>query len=170
MKSKNKLFKFLFTIPVVIYSLLLIFLPLVYIFVISFFKSDGYGGMIEVFTLQNYIQLFDMVYVKIFTQSIIIALVVTFICILIAYPFALAISHKSKIIQKVLTTLVMVPFLTNSLIRMYGWIVLLRKSGVINRFLLDLSLINNPLELMYNNFGIIVGMVYTFTVYDITCL
>ena len=118
--------------------------------------------MIEVFTLQNYIQLFDMVYVKIFTQSIIIALVVTFICILIAYPFALAISHKSKIIQKVLTTLVMVPFLTNSLIRMYGWIVLLRKSGVINRFLLDLSLINNPLELMYNNFGIIVGMVYTF--------
>ena len=162
MRSKNNLFKFLFTVPVVIYSLLLIFLPLVYIFVISFFKSDGYGGMIEVFTLQNYIQLFDMVYVKIFTQSIIIALVVTFICSLIAYPFALAISHKSKIIQKVLTTLVMVPFLTNSLIRMYGWIVLLRKSGVINRFLLDLSLINNPLELMYNNFGIIVGMVYTF--------
>ena len=162
MRSKNNLFKFLFTVPVVIYSLLLIFLPLVYIFVISFFKSDGYGGMIEVFTLQNYIQLFDMVYVKIFTQSIIIALVVTFICILIAYPFALAISHKSKIIQKVLTTLVMVPFLTNSLIRMYGWIVLLRMSGVINRFLLDLSLINNPLELMYNNFGIIVGMVYTF--------
>ena len=162
MRSKNNLFKFLFTVPVVIYSLLLIFLPLVYIFVISFFKSDGYGGMIEVFTLQNYIQLFDMVYVKIFTQSIIIALVVTFICILIAYPFALAISHKSKIIQKVLTTLVMVPFLTNSLIRMYGWIVLLRKFGVINRFLLDLSLINNPLELMYNNFGIIIGMVYTF--------
>lgn len=162
MKSKNRLFKFLFTTPVIIYSLLLIFLPLVYIFIISFFKSDGYGGMIETVTLQNYIQLFDMVYVKIFTQSIIIALVVTFICILIAYPFALSISHKSKITQKVLMTLVMVPFLTNSLIRMYGWIVLLRKSGVINRLLLDLSLINNPLELMYNNFGIIVGMVYTF--------
>ena len=162
MKSKDRLFKFLFISPVVIYSLLLILLPLIYIFVISFFKSDGYGGMIEVFTLGNYIQLFDMVYVKIFTQSIIIALVVTFICILIAYPFALAISHKSKITQKVLMTLVMVPFLTNSLIRMYGWIVLLRKSGVINRFLLDFSLINNPLELMYNNFGIIIGMVYTF--------
>ena len=161
MRSKNNLFKFLFTVPVVIYSLLLIFLPLVYIFVISFFKSDGYGGMIEVFTLQNYIQLFDMVYVKIFVQSIWIAIVVTFICVLIAYPFALAISHKSKITQKVLMTLVMVPFLTNSLIRMYGFIVLLRKSGVINRFLLDLNLIDGPLQLMYNNFGIIVGMVYT---------
>ena len=161
MKNKNRLFKFLFTVPVVIYSILLIFLPLVYIFIISFFKSDSYGGMIKVLTFQNYIQLFNFVYIKIFIQSIIIALIVTFICILIAYPFSLAISHKSKITQKVLMTLVMVPFLTNSLIRMYGWIVLLRKFGVINKFLLDLNLIVNPLQLMYNNFGIIVGMVYT---------
>ena len=78
MENKNKLFKFLFTGPVVVYSILLIFLPLIYIFVISFFKSDGYGGMVETITLGNYIQLFDMVYVKIFIQSIIIALVVTF--------------------------------------------------------------------------------------------
>lgn len=161
MKSNNKLFKFIFTTPVIIYSILLIFLPLVYIFVISFFKSDGYGGMIHTITLQNYIQLFDIVYVKIFIQSIFIALIVTLICILITYPFVLAISHKSKITQKVLMTLVMVPFLTNSLIRMYGWIVLLRKSGVINKLLLDLNLIDGPLQLMYNNFGIIVGMVYT---------
>lgn len=161
MKSKNKLFKFLFTAPVVVYSILLIFLPLVYIFVISFFKSDGYGGMIHTVTLQNYIQLFDLVYIKIFVQSILIAIIVTFICILISYPFSLAVSHKSKITQKVLMTLVMVPFLTNSLIRMYGWIVLLRKSGVINSTLLNLNILDSPLELMYNNFGIIVGMVYT---------
>ena len=161
MKEKNKLFKFLFTAPVVVYSILLIFLPLVYIFIISFFKSDGYGGMIETITFQNYIQLFDLVYVKIFSQSIFIALVVTVMCILITYPFVLAISHKSLVVQKVLMTLVMVPFLTNSLIRMYGWIVLLRKSGVVNNILLDLNLIDGPLQLMYNNFGIIVGMVYT---------
>lgn len=161
MKNKNRLFNFVFTTPVVIYSLLLIFLPLAYIFVISFFKNDGYGGMIQILTLQNYIQLFDIVYVKIFIQSIFIALIVTFICVLITYPFVLAISHKSKITQKVLTTLVMVPFLTNSLVRMYGWIVLLRKSGVVNKLLLDLNLIDSPLQLMYNNFGIIVGMVYT---------
>lgn len=161
MDNKNKLFKFLFTIPVILYSIFLIFLPLVYIFVISFFKSDGYGGMIQTITLSNYFQLFNLVYLKVFIQSIMIALIVTFICVLISYPFALAISHKSKIIQKVLMTLVMVPFLTNSLIRMYGFIVLLRKSGVINSILLKFSIINNPLELMYNNFGIIIGMVYT---------
>ena len=161
MENKNKLFKFIFTVPVVVYSILLIFLPLVYIFVISFFKNDGYGGMIETITLKNYIQLFDIVYMKIFIQSISIAVIVTLICILITYPFVLAVSHKSKVVQKVLMTLVMVPFLTNSLIRMYGWIVLLRKSGVINTLLLKLNLVDTPLELMYNNFGIIVGMVYT---------
>lgn len=161
MKSRNNLFKFLFTAPVVIYSILLIFLPLAYIFIISFFKSDSYGGMIYTVTLQNYIQLFDIVYIKIFIQSISIAVIVTLICMLISYPFALAVSHKSKITQKVLMTLVMVPFLTNSLIRMYGWIVLLRKSGVINSMLLKFNLIDGPLQLMYNNFGIIVGMVYT---------
>ena len=158
---KNKLFKTIFLLPVIVYSLFLILLPLIYIFIISFFKSDSYGGMIETITLQNYIQLFDYVYIKIFIQSIIIAVIVTLICIFIAYPFSLAVSHKSKVKQKVLMTLVMVPFLTNSLIRMYGWIVLLRRNGVVNQSLISLGLIDNPLSLMYNNFGIIVGMVYT---------
>ena len=147
--------------PVIIYSILLIFLPLLYVFVISFFKSDSYGGMIKTFTLSNYIQLFDVVYIKIFLKSILIALVVTFICIMLSYPFVIAITHKNKLTQKVLMTLVMVPFFTNSLIRMYGWIVLLRKSGVINQVLFSTGLIDNPLKLMYNNLGIIIGMVYT---------
>ena len=158
---KNKILRWIFILPVIIYSVLLIILPLIYIFIISFFKSDSYGGMIQTFTLNNYIQLFNDVYVKIFLQSIIIALIVTFICILISYPFSLAVSHKSKVTQKVLMTLVMVPFLTNSLIRMYGWIVLLRKYGVINQVLFGMNIIDKPLALMYNDFGIIIGMVYT---------
>jgi len=158
---RDKLFKIFFTLPVVIYSLVLILLPLLYIFVISFFKSDSYGGMIETLTFQNYSLLFDSVYIKIFLKSFLIATVVTFFSILITYPFVLAVSHKSKRIQKVLMTLVMVPFLTNSLIRMYGFIVLLRKSGIINQLLLGIGVIDNPLPLMYNNFGIIIGMIYT---------
>ena len=55
----------------------------------------------------------------------------------------------------------MIPFLTNSLIRTYGWIVLLRKNGVINSALIGTGLINGPLSLMYNNLGIIIGMTYT---------
>ena len=158
---KNKFYKWLFTGPVIIYSIILIFLPLLYVFIISFFKSDSYGGMIETITFNNYIQLFNAVYIKIFVKSMLIALVVTFICIILSYPFVIAITHKEKLTQKILMTLVMVPFFTNSLIRMYGFIVLLRKSGVINEVLISTGMINSPLKLMYNNFGIIVGMVYT---------
>ena len=159
---KNKTLRFIFITPVILYTLLLIVLPLLYILTISFFKSDFYGGMIYDFTLENYKELFNLVYLRIFINSIVIALVTTLICILISYPFVLAISHKSKKAQQIIMTLVMVPFLTNSLIRMYGWIVLLRKSGAINELLLNFNIIDNPLNLMYNNIGIIIGMVYTF--------
>ena len=159
---KNKTLRFIFLTPVIIYTFCLIVLPLLYILTISFFKSDFYCGMIYDFTLENYKELFNFVYLRIFINSILIALVTTLICILISYPFVLAISHKSKKIQQIIMTLVMVPFLTNSLIRMYGWIVLLRKSGAINELLLNFNIIDNPLSLMYNNIGIIIGMVYTF--------
>ena len=160
MKSK-KVWKFFFLAPVIIYVSLLIALPLLYILLISFFKSDYYGGMIHTFTIQNYIDVFDQVYISVFLESFLIAFITTVICVLISYPFVLAISHKKPRTQKILMTLVMVPFLTNSLIRMYGWLVLLRKSGVINHVLLGTGIIHEPLSLMYNNFGILIGMVYT---------
>ena len=159
--KNNKIIRFVFTFPVIVYSIFLIFLPLVYIFIISFFESDSYGGMIKNFTLNNYHELFNSVYIGIFLKSFLIALITTFFCIIISYPFVLAISRKNKRIQKILITLVMVPFLTNSLIRMYGFIVLLRKYGVINQVLMNLGIIHDPLNLMYNNFGILIGMIYT---------
>ena len=159
--KNNKLIKAIFCLPIIIFSLLLIALPLIYIISISFFKSDSYGGILYTITLENYTELFSFVYLKIFLYSFLIALITTIICILIAYPFTLAISHKSKRTKKILITMVMLPFLTNSLIRMYGWIVLLRKSGIVNSLLIEGNLISSPLNLMYNNFGVIVGMVYT---------
>lgn len=159
--KKNNLVKWIFILPIIIYTVFLIALPILYIIIISFFKSDSYGGMVHTITFQNYIELFDVVYLKIFLKSALIAIVTTIICVFVSYPFVLAVSHKSKKTQQILMTLVMVPFLTNSLIRMYGWIVLLRKSGVINSLLLGIGALEEPLSLMYNTFGIIVGMVYT---------
>ena len=158
---KNKLFKGIFVTPVIIYSILLIFLPLVYVLFLSFCKSDSYGGMLYEFTLSNYIEIFDLTYLKIFFKSCLIALLSTFLCVLISYPFALIIRTKSKKVQELTTKLIMIPFLTNSLIRTYGWIILLRKYGIINNLLMSSGLTEEPLSLMYNGFGIIVGMTYT---------
>lgn len=161
MKNKKSIFSIALTLPVIIYSIVLILLPLLYVLAISFLKSDNYGGMINEITLQNYITIFDVVYIKVFLKSFLIALITTIVCILISYPFAIFVSSKKPYMQKILTTLVIVPFLTNSLIRMYGWIVLLRKEGIINNTLEFLGLIDKPLQLMYNDLGIIIGMVYT---------
>ena len=161
MNKKSSLEKYLFTIPVIVYSLLLILLPILYVLLISFFKSDSYGGMVYTFTLSNYIEIFNITYIKIFLKSIGIALITTIICLFIAYPFAISLMSKKETTRNLLIKLVMVPFLTNSLIRTYGWIVLLRKNGIINSALIGTGVINSPLSLMYNNIGIIIGMVYT---------
>ena len=102
-----------------------------------------------------------MTYIKMLLKSSLIAIVTTFICILISYPFALILRNKSEHIKNLTTKLIMVPFLTNSLIRTYGWIILLRKNGIINKFLTSLGIIAFPLNLMYNKLGIIIGMTYT---------
>ena len=161
MNKKRSIEKYLFTVPVIIYSLLLILLPLLYVLLISFFKSDSYGGMVYTFTLSNYMEIFNITYIKIFLKSIGIALITTVICLCIAYPFAISLMSKKETTRNLLIKLVMVPFLTNSLIRTYGWIVLLRKNGIINSALIGTGIINAPLSLMYNNIGIIIGMVYT---------
>ena len=159
--KKRGLLKILFLTPTIIYSLLLILLPLVYILFLSFCENDSYGGIIYKFSLSNYAMIFDKTYLRIFIISTLIALAATFICICIAYPFALILREKSEKTRNLATKLVMVPFLTNSLIRTYGWIVLLRKTGVINSALLSLGVIKSPLSLMYNNLGVVIGMAYT---------
>ena len=159
--KKSKFLKYLTTIPVTIYALLLIVVPLLYIFIISFFESDNYGGMNIIFTLKNYITLFDVVYLKVFFKSFLIGGITTLICLLIAYPFCLCLRKQNDRIQKISILLVMLPFVTNSLIRTYGWIVLLRKEGVINSFFKSLGFIKESFSFMYNDFGIIVGLVYT---------
>ena len=161
MKKNNKLFKYIFLAPIVIYSLVLILLPLLYIFFLSFCKNDSYGGIIYTPTLSNYIEIFNITYLKILLKSSGVALIATLICICISYPFALILRERSEETRNFMTKLVMIPFLTNSLIRTYGWIVLLRKNGVINTGLLGTGIIDTPLNLMYNNLGIVIGMSYT---------
>ena len=99
--------------------------------------------------------------VRTFFVSVLVGLITTFICLLISYPFAIFLRDKPERTRNLIIKLVMVPFLTNSLIRTYGWITLLRKSGVINTSLLSLGIINTHLDLMYNNLGVVIGMVYT---------
>lgn len=159
--SRPSFFQIVFTAPIIIYSILLILLPLLYILFISFQTPDGYGGIEYQPTLENYAEAFNPSYLAIYGRSFLIGLATTFICLVIAYPFAIFLRDKSTKTQNLIITLVMIPFLTNSLIRTYGWLTLLRSHGVINSALLGLGIIQNPLDLLYNDGALILGMVYT---------
>ena len=106
MKNKTSVFKVAITLPVIIYAIFLILIPIGYILLISFFRSDSYGGMISELTLQNYAMIFEDVYVKVCLKSFLIALITTVLCIVIAYPFTIYVNQKSETVKKVLSTLV----------------------------------------------------------------
>lgn len=162
MKTKsNRFFQFVVLAPIIVYSVVLVVLPLLYVLFLSFLSSDSYGGIVYSFSLQNYFKILDPVYLGVFLKSFFIAFITTVLCILIAYPFCIFVSQKSPKIQKIMISMVMIPFLANSLIRTYGWVILLRKEGVINSLLSIFGMVDQPLSLMYNYFGIIIGMVYT---------
>lgn len=160
MKRKDP-FKLVSIIPVYIWMVLFIVIPLVYVFLMSFMRKGTYGGVELGFSIQNYLNIFQPTYLYIFGESLLLAFITTAICLVIAYPFTYFVSQKTSVPQTIFMALVIIPFMISSLIRIYSWITLLRKNGIINTILIDAKIISSPLELVYNNTGIVIGMVYT---------
>jgi spermidine/putrescine transport system permease protein len=146
--------------PVSTWMILLVAIPFIYVFAMSFMNKGAYGGVVIGFTLNNFKQVFDPLYLKVFGESFLISAFATIICIIIAYPFTYFIAQKSNIKKTIFMAMVIVPFLVSSLIRLFGWINLLRKDGILNSMLLKLGLIHEPLQLVYNTTGVMIGLVY----------
>jgi spermidine/putrescine transport system permease protein len=147
--------------PVVFWLCVFVLLPVLYVFIISFLKKGPIGGVIPEFTEKNYTGMFQILYARIFLRSAWTSLLVTVLCLLLGYPLAYIIARAGNRIKLVLVMLVMLPFWTNSLIRIYGWITILRTDGLINRLLTILGIIKEPFQLLYNDGAVMIGMVYT---------
>ncbi|MCS7229782.1 MAG: ABC transporter permease [Candidatus Kryptonium sp.] len=160
-----------FLIPTLIILVFFFLIPLLIMFYYSFLQRGVYGGFepIEnikeyVFSLawlKNYIRVFDSLYIPIYLRSIYIAFLTTLICLLIGYPIAYYIAMKVKPEHKIIYLfLIIVPLWTSFLIRTYAWILILRDEGLVNLFLLKIGLIDKPLPLLYNEFSVLLGLVY----------
>lgn len=147
--------------PVITYMVSFLAVPLLLIILVSFFKRGVYGDINYVFTLTNYIRMFDPLYLRIIWISLIISFITTVVCLLFGYPFAYFIARAPKKFRVVLMMLIIVPFWTNSLVRTYAWIILLRTEGIINIYLMKLGFIQEPLTMLYNQGAVLVGLVYT---------
>ncbi len=146
--------------PVTLIMILLIAVPLLYVAVMSFCSIDEFYNVTFDFTLDNYVRLANADYLKIYGQSIAIALITTIICILIGYPFSYIIARTKSKKKKILYMLVIIPFWTNSLIRIYGWRNFLGSSGWLNGLLMKIGLVSQPVDFLYKQGTTILGMVY----------
>jgi len=147
--------------PATLYLVIFFLAPLVIVFVYSFLKRGPYGQLVWEFNLQNYVRVIDSLYLKIFWNSLILALASTIGCLLLAYPFAYYIARRpSARTRNILLVFVMIPFWTNFLIRTYAWRVILGGDGPINSVLLRLGLIQEPLTLLFTDGAVLIGLIY----------
>jgi spermidine/putrescine transport system permease protein len=147
--------------PVVFWMLAFVALPLVLVIVVSFFTRGLYGDIDYLFTLENYSRMLNPLYFKILWSSLEISFFTTVLCLILGYPFAYFVARAPRRIRSILLMLIIIPFWSNSLVRTYAWIVLLRTEGLINTFLIQLRIISEPLKLLYNETGVLIGLVYT---------
>lgn len=141
---------------------LFLVLPCALVVVLSFFERGTYGGIDYIFTLENYSRAADRLYLGILLTSLKIAGLATLIAFVLGYPIAYLIATAPARWQKILLLLAVLPFWTNYLIRTYAWIVILNRQGLINGLLSWLGLTGEPVDLLYNEFAILVGLVYAY--------
>ncbi len=166
-----------FLLPGGLWLLLFFLAPLSLIWVVSFGERSGPVDIIVTGTLANYVEAFDPLYLKIFWKSVWIAVAATAVTLLVGFPVALAISFAPARIKPLLLLLVILPFWTNLLIRTYAMIAVLRTRGYLNFGLealwdaagtgLDVLGLGplprfQPLELLYNDAAVIIGIVYVY--------
>ena len=145
--------------PHVVWSVLFIIAPLIFVVYYAFTDSEGS------FTLSNIGELFQASYLEVFLRSLCFAFLATVICLVIAYPIAYFMSKASPSKQKILIMLVMLPQWLNFLIRTYSWMALLEDTGIINNILGALGI--GPLHMINTSGAVILGMVYNYLPYMI---
>lgn len=140
--------------------LLFTLIPMLMVLVVSVLTRDETHLIDPVVTLENYRRLLDPVYLRVFTDSVATAGLSTLACLCLAYPFAYLLSRVNPAWRPVLLTLVIVPFWTNSLVRIYAIRSLLAAKGALNSVLLALGWINEPVRLLYTGWAVGLGLIY----------
>jgi spermidine/putrescine transport system permease protein len=151
----------IFITPAAVLMLLTIALPAAIIVVYSVLSRGAYGGVELPWTVENYTRLIDPLYGGILLRSFALAAAATALCILLGFPLALFIAQSGPR-KNLYLSLVILPFWTSFLIRLYAWMFLLRDTGLINTALQSLGLIRQPLPLLYNTGAVLLGLVYGF--------
>ncbi|MEK7486108.1 MAG: ABC transporter permease [Planctomycetota bacterium] len=171
----SNLQKWVTLLPAGLWLTVFFLFPLGIVLIYSFCeKKNAFGGIRYNFTLQNYVKIFESVeitnpethqpepsylHLKPLWRSSKIAIINTLLCLIIGYPVAYFIATRRRN-KNFFLMLVMLPFWTSFLIRTYSWMMILRTEGILNSVLISLNIINQPLDLLYNEKAILIGLFY----------
>jgi len=147
-------------VPILVWIGFLVGIPLIFVFVLSFLSRDSLGNIVFQFTLENYQRVFDPIYLRVFYNSLLLAVLASLVTLVIGYPIAYITSNLGPKKRALSIGLIMLPFWISSLLRTYGWMILLGNAGIVNNVLRALGVIDRPLSLMYKFGTTLVGTAY----------
>lgn len=145
--------------PVSVWMVLFVTIPMLYIIYVSFMSRGVFGDVVYEFSLESYQTLLDSTYFKVIVKSLQVALFTTVACLLLGYPFAYYIARKPPEVASRLIMLIMIPFWTNSLMRLNSWLLLFQTSGPVNTFLQWAGITSEPITFIYTDPLVMLGLV-----------
>lgn len=155
-----------------VFLLVFFFTPLAIMLVYSFLTPGLYGGVEWKFFHLNYGRIlgwadtkyekFDPVYLWIFLRSLRLAALTVLTTLLVSYPAAFWVSRMRPALKEVSIFLVTLPFFVSLIVRLFAWVLILRPTGFLNQALMGLGLTSEPIEFLYTDFAVIIGMTYVF--------
>lgn len=157
----------LLLLPIYVFTLLFVFVPLVYLIVLSFMSRAEVWGVEAEFTFENYLRILEPLYLNTFKESLQLAFLSTGCILLIGYPFGYFMALLPQKWKARMMLLLMIPFWTSALVRINGWIIMFRSNGVLDKILMGLQITEKPLKLLYTYPAVVVGMIYALLPYMI---
>ncbi len=146
--------------PLYLFTILFVALPILYMFLLSVLTQSQVWGVEFDFTLDHYKRILEPLYLNTFLESFRLAFLSTGLVMLIGYPYGYFMARMNAVWKKRMMLLLMIPFWTSALIRLYGWIIVFRSNGVLDQVLMGLHVTGKPLKLLYTYPAVVVGMVY----------
>ena len=148
------------SLPAFLWLGLFFLLPLLLILLVSFSARGPYGGVRWGLSPGNYLRLSDPLYLVLFLRSLAVAGAATLLCAALAFPISWWMARLPRPWQGISVLLILIPFWTNILVRLYAWIFILGRSGLFNKAAQALGLISAPWEILYTKEAILLGLVY----------
>ena len=149
-----------FLAPMYIFTVIFLIGPFLYMLVLSFLTRAETWGVVNEFTMRNYRRILEPLYFSTFVESVKLAVLVTVLVAALGYPFGYFMAKLPPRRRGLMLMLVMIPFYTSSLMRLYGWIIVLRANGLLDKLLIALHITSKPLKILYTYPAVAVGMVY----------